>query len=343
MAKKKSQISTRGLILMIVGFLALILFAVISILSKRVELPPRDAVGNTAGNLNNGGLFFEMDGVVYFSNVSDSNCLYSMNADETNIKKLSTMHAQYINGYDKYLYFYMDSSEGSVDTGLGAAINQFGLYRSDLKGNHQLNLVRDLTGVAQLVGPYIYYQVLDVNNKGTLNKIRIDRKEEQVVVDECVSPACVYNGVIYYSGVVEDHDLHSIDTNVSDRRSVVLNGIYFNPIVEYPYMYYMNELYKLCRVSMLTNETEILTDERIDFFNMNSQYIFYSVSASDTPCIKRMSLDGSNVSVIADGIYNSIHVTSKYLYFKPYGADNVMYHMPIDGGIVSTFRPTAEK
>ena len=105
MAKKKSQISTRALILMIVGFLALILFAVISILSKRVELPPSDAVGNTAGNLNNGGLFFEMDGVVYFANVSDSSCLYSMNADETNIKKLSTMHAQYINGYDKYLYF----------------------------------------------------------------------------------------------------------------------------------------------------------------------------------------------------------------------------------------------
>lgn len=337
--KKNNKLSLRTIIIMIIVGLAIVLFGIISILNSRVTLPPDDATGNTAGNLHNGGLFFEMDGVVYFSNVTDSGCLYSMSPDETNFKKLTTMHVNSINGYGKYLYFYMDSTAGSVDSGLGAAINQFGMYRSKLDGSNQVNLVRDLVGSIQLIGPYLYYQIEGANYNGSLNKIRIDREDETIVKEEKIDPSCVYNGIIYYTGVQTDHYLHSLNTNVLDTTTVVLNGTFFNPIVEYPYLYYMNESYNICRVSMLTNESEVLTEDRVDFFNMNDEYIFYSVSASDSPCVKRMTINGQNPTVVAEGIFNSIHLTSQYVYFKPYGADNVMYHMPISGGIYSTFRP----
>ena len=37
-------------------------------LSRRIAMNPAGTVGNTAGNLNNDGLFCEYDGTVYFLN-----------------------------------------------------------------------------------------------------------------------------------------------------------------------------------------------------------------------------------------------------------------------------------
>ncbi len=45
-----------------------------------------NAVGNTSGNLLNGGLFCEYDGKIYFANPNDYNRLYVMNSDCTDIK-----------------------------------------------------------------------------------------------------------------------------------------------------------------------------------------------------------------------------------------------------------------
>ena len=53
--------------------------------------------GNTAGNLYNEGYFCEKDGIVYFANPADNYCLYSMNPDGTNIKKLEDQSVSYIN------------------------------------------------------------------------------------------------------------------------------------------------------------------------------------------------------------------------------------------------------
>ena len=67
-------------------------------------------VGNTAGNLNNGGLFCESDGKVYFANAYDNNTLYSMNPNETEQTKLGVNSVASINAGGDYLYYYMESA-----------------------------------------------------------------------------------------------------------------------------------------------------------------------------------------------------------------------------------------
>ncbi|MDE7206260.1 MAG: DUF5050 domain-containing protein, partial [Lachnospiraceae bacterium] len=49
---------------------------VLSNFAKRIPENPPGTIGNTSGNLYNGGLFCESDGYVYFSNPYDSNALY---------------------------------------------------------------------------------------------------------------------------------------------------------------------------------------------------------------------------------------------------------------------------
>ena len=87
--------------------------------------------------------------------------------------------------------------------------------------------------------------------------------------------------------------------------------------------------YTLWRTSLLTSETENVTSDRVDCFTMNSQYIFYSTS-TDQGALKRCDLDGSNQYILYQGITNSLNLTSRYLYFKAYGSDDLIYHIPLD-------------
>ena len=94
----------------------------IAILTGKIPMNDPYTVGNTAGNLNNGGLFCESDGRVYFANAYDNNALYSMNADETDVVKLNSNSVASINAGGDYLYYYMESgTNGKVLWGVPPA------------------------------------------------------------------------------------------------------------------------------------------------------------------------------------------------------------------------------
>ena len=104
----------------------------IAILTGKIPMNDPYTVGNTAGNLNNGGLFCESDGRVYFANAYDNNALYSMNADETDVVKLNSNSVASINAGGDYLYYYMES--GTNGKGLGFMGRTAGIYRSEKTG-----------------------------------------------------------------------------------------------------------------------------------------------------------------------------------------------------------------
>ena len=91
--------------LLFAGFVLLILIGlgVFSAFTSRIPHNDLSVTGNTAGNLNNSGLFAESDGRVYFSNAYDNGCLYVMNSDETDLKKLSSSRVNSINVGGNYL------------------------------------------------------------------------------------------------------------------------------------------------------------------------------------------------------------------------------------------------
>ncbi len=302
-----------------------------------------NVVGNTPGNLYNGGLFLELDGTVYFSNPLNHDCMYSMTPSETNLKELTMMSVRNITGAGKYLYFYMDNSNTSAPStidGLGKVSTYYGLYRSNLAGEDQELLSWNKISDIQLVGSYVYYTITSGNEAG-LNCIRVDGKKQQLVTEEKLNPSCALNGSIYYSGVDLDHNLHKLDTLADNTSQTVLEGNIWQPIYKGDYVYYIDAAhhYRLVRTNLSTNETEILTDSRIDFYNMNDYNIFYATSESGNQSLRVMGLDGSGNTVIAEGVFNSLNLTSRYLYFKPFDVENVLYHVPVDGSeSYSTFR-----
>lgn len=330
------------LILSITGVILIVLLVLV-ILSSRIPMNDEFTTGNTPGNLNNGGYFCELDERVYFANAYDNFALYSMNPDETDLIKLNDGAVSSINAAGNYLYYFQNS--GSTDVGgIGGAVRISGIYRSNLKGKSVIGLDRCNIVSMQLCGNYLFYEKYDKQVGTSLTKVRIDKKDMQTVAEGIINPNCCVNGKIYYNGTAEDHYLHALDVSTS-RDSVIWQGNIWNPIVQGDYVYYMDvgENYRLCRYNLLNNVVEVLTNDRIDMFNVYDNYIYYQVSSADSPALKRMMTDGSSQEIVREGVYQNINITSEYVYFNSFNESTPVYKTYTYGPInVTTFDAARE-
>lgn len=331
-------------VFLIAGILLLILIIVNTANSLMARVPSNDisVTGNTAGNLNNGGLFAEDDGKVYFSNAYDGGRLYSMNPDETEMKRLTGSKVNSINVGGKYLYYYMDNSNGG--TGFGYVIRSYGVYRSRLDGSRLKCLDRSAATTLLLSGDYVYYQRYNNKEFTKLYKVKIDKSDMQLISDVIINPNACDNGTIYFNGTEKDHYLYGLDTR-TDSIYTVYQGNLWYPAYHSGYIYYMDvsSNYRLCRYSLANNTVEILTTDRVDTFNVGDFFIYYQKNSSDSPALMRMELDGSNPEIVAEGNYENINLTSSYAYFNAFGEETPVYHTPVYGSINVTPFTAAEE
>lgn len=296
---------------------------------------PAGTIGNTAGNLNNSGLFCEYDGKVYFSNAYDNGSLYSMTPDEGNMKKIVNADICNILAAGKYLYYFRLGEAG--DTGLGNIRIPKSFNRSELNGKNAVGLTRETVVIAQLVDNHLYMLTGD-NADPHFSKIKIDKSEQTELADYIINPACAVNGSIYYNGTQTDHYLYRLDT-ATDISTEVWKGNIWNPVVDGNYVYYMDVAanYRLCRYSLSQNLVEVLTNDRVDCFNVGNGYIYYQKNGS-SPSLNCMYTDGSGLQVIAEGNYTNINMTSQYVYFQEFGNDTTMYHAYLGSGSYNVFQ-----
>lgn len=331
MRKKTKQILASSAFVLLLAALGVLAF-----FSGRIPMNSPDTVGNTAGNLNNGGLFCEHNGTVYFSNASDSGVLYAMNSDETNVRQLNQLKVRNILAGGKFLYFFQtDSVSNSVFTqiqGKGA------FNRCDLKGKNITMLTRDVVVTGQLAGNYLY--LLTADNPGIrFYKLKIDKSEQVDLADYNINPASVSNGMIYYNGTQQDHYLYTLNT-ATDVAAEVWRGNLWYPVAEGDFVYYLDVEgnYRLCRYSLSRREIQILTLDRVDCFNVGGGYIYYQKNGSE-PQLRCMRTDGTDNFALADGNYTNINMTSGYVYFQEYGDESQTYHSPLGSSGYSVFTP----
>lgn len=318
----------------------LVVLGVLSIFTNRIPMNPEGTVGNSAGNLNNEGLFCEYNGKVYFSNTADQGCLYSMNPDETDVKQLNKMEVRNILAGGKYLYFYQTGS--ASESGLGQIQGIRSFCRSKLNGSNVTTLTRDVVITGQLVNNYLY--LLTTKSAVTsFYKLKIDKSEQVNLADYDINPACARNGIIYYNGTQSDHYLYSLNT-ANDVVNELWRGNLWYPALDGDYVYYMDVAkdYRLCRYSLSMNEIQVLTNDRVDCFNVGNGYIYYQKNDSASPQLKCMRTDGSDNRVIAEGNFTHINMTSRYVYFQPFGDDITTYHSALGSTTYNVFMPISK-
>ncbi|MCM1412601.1 MAG: DUF5050 domain-containing protein [Lachnospiraceae bacterium] len=324
----------------IVAVSALAAAGVWTMLAGRVKMNPAGTVGNTAGNLNNSGLFCEYGDKVYFSNSFDGGSLFVMNPDETELKRLKTMKVRNILAGGSYLYFFQTGSSSS-ESGPAQIQGIRSFDRCGLDGSGSASLTRDVVTSGQLVDNYLY--LLTAPSSGPLfYKIKIDKTDKTTLAEYSLNPACAENGVIYYNNTQSDHYLYALDTK-TDTASEIWRGNLWYPVKQGDYIYYMDVAndYRLCRYSLSQNVIEVLTHDRVDCFNVNGSYIYYQKNGQKDGSgaqLKWMFTDGSNETVLAEGNYTNINMTSRYVYFQAFGDETTMYHSSLGSNYYDRFQ-----
>ena len=319
-------------VLFVAAFAALLMA---NLYFDRIPENPPGTVGNTAGNINNAGLFCESDGVVYFSNPLDTGCLYSMTPDEQNISKLGNSTVRNILAGGKYLYYFQTIASG--ETGLGYMRSRNSFNRCLKTGKDAVSLTTDVVVSGQLVDNYLYLLTAG-DPTPVFYKMKIDRSGKQVLAQYQVNPACARDGIIYYNGTQSNHYLYTLNT-AGDTVSELWEGNIWYPCLDGSYIYYMDVAndYRLCRYDMNQRVIEVLTNDRVDCFNVGGGYIYYQYSSATAPALKVMGTDGSNPTVVAEGNYTNINMTSRYVYFQEFGTEDALYHCPLGSSSYSMF------
>ena len=291
---------------------------------ERIEPNPSGTIGNTAGNLNNGGLICERDGMVYFANPKDNNALYSMTIEEKNLNKLYSGNIVNILAAGDYLYFFQKEPNASSNLGNLRVTHAF--YRTGLNGKNVVNMTGDVVVTAQLVNNSLYLLTSTADGP-SFYKMGTDKSDKTILANYVVNPACAKDGIIYYNGTGSNHYLYALNT-VTDVQSELWQGNIWYPVLEGDYFYFLDveNDYRLCRFAYSQNVVEVLTEDRVECFNVGNGYIYYQCNSQSAPALKMMRTDGSDVTILAEGNYTAIHMTSKYVYFKSFGVEDIWYH-----------------
>lgn len=329
----KSKITK--IIVFSVVFILIAGIAVFNYLSSRVVYNEDNVTGNTTGNLNNKGLFCEYDGTIYFSNPSDNGCLYSMNLDCTNVRKLNNDSASSINVAGNYIYYIRDNvisnNTSSVFRGL-----VYGVIRTKLDGSAQKSLYDHLAGVITLHGNYIYYQSYSPNEPMAFCKVKIDGSDDTKLSDAAFFPSCYYDNYIYFPNVATDRNIYrySIQSGITSEY-LDANAYLIDRQGHYMYYIDLDNQYRLVRVDITTGDKEFLTSRsegRCINFNIYEDKIFYYVEG-DESALYRINLDGSDSTLVMNGNITSINCTSRYTFFQLFGSD-ALYRVPTKGSIL---------
>ncbi|MCR5734067.1 MAG: DUF5050 domain-containing protein [Lachnospiraceae bacterium] len=318
------------IIIAVVVVLLLITGGIISNLRKRIPSNPQGTVGNTAGNLNNGGLFCEAGNVIYFINPYDHGYIYRMNADGSGAELFMDVPAKYLNCGGNYIYFnQIDSDIGTI---FGLAGNMHGIYRKKTTGKKEIKcLDRAVCGFVVLSDDTVYYQYAD-DDETSLKYVSTDSEEKGLISKEYINPSCVISGNIFYPDYNNNHMLAVLDTRTL-QSSIYLNERVHNPVYSNGYIYYMSvdDDYHLYRYSVSDNTVTKLTDDRLDLFNVLGNVVFYQKSDKNSPMLIRMNGDGSEKTAIAEGIFTNVNMTSYYTYFQDYLDQSRYFRVPTSG------------
>lgn len=298
-------------------------------------------IGNTAGNLYNGGIFCKQDETIYFSNFNDDGALYSMDLDFSHVKKINTDKACYINVDDHYIYYSKQNWTKENPVQSIFIYYTSGLYRINKNGKRTFSLYHDPVGVSLLAGNYVYYQHYNKETGLHFYKSKIDGTEKTKLSEYSIMPASVHNGALYYTtgSSAPNHNIYTLDLK-TDTVQTFYEGNCYMPIATDQFVYYisLDDNYKIKRISYDKTINETLVNEFCSTFNISEDgtTLYYQIDGGNDNRIASMDLTTGTQTTIMDGDYKSIHVIDSYVFFRDFN-ETTTYLLDTAANTLSTF------
>ena len=342
MQKRRGGSWKTNIIVILIG-IAFILVFVIARFSGRVIPNTEGAVGNSACNIYNGGLFCADDERIYFSNLKDGGSLYSMSKDLSDFEYMQEDTAGYINNTSNYIVYSRLNYTRNDSVKHVLQFSYSGIYRVTKKGSHSIGGIYSYdVGSVGLIGNEVYYQKHEKDGNMNLYRAGLDGKNDELVLEEKVVPGTLTSSKIYYAGAEDDHYIYSFDPD-SRQKVVIYKGNCYQPALIGGNIYFisLSKNYNIAKIDEFGQNPTILVDEKCDFYNVtpDEQYIVYQVDDGKNNRLEMMNLSTLEKTVIKKGDYNSINIIGDRVFFREFGTDEVYYFTLSSPSQVDTFNP----
>ena len=342
MQKKKFSNLKYNIIIVLVA-VAFILVFVIAKFSGRVIPNTEGAVGNSACNLYNGGLFCADDKRIYFSNLKDGGSLYSMSKDLSDFEYMQEDTAGYINNTSNYVVYSRLNYTRNDSVKHVLQFSYSGIYRVTKKGSHSIGGIYSYdVGSVGLIGNEVYYQKHEKDGNMNLYRAGLDGKNDELLLEEKIVPGTLTSSKIYYAGAEDDHYIYSFDPD-SKQKVVIYKGNCYQPALIGGNIYFisLSKNYNIAKIDEYGQNPTILVEEKCTFYNVtpDEQYVVYQIDDGKNNRLEMMNLSTFEKTVIKKGDYNGINIIDDKVFFREFGTDEVYYFSLYSPSQVETFNP----
>ena len=342
MQKKKFSNLKSNIIIVLVA-VAFILVFVIAKFSGRVIPNTEGAVGNSACNLYNGGLFCADDKRIYFSNLKDGGSLYSMYKDLSDFEYMQEDTAGYINNTSNYVVYSRLNYTRNDSVKHVLQFSYSGIYRVTKKGSHSIGGIYSYdVGSVGLIGNEVYYQKHEKDGNMNLYRAGLDGKNDELLLEEKIVPGTLTSSKIYYAGAEDDHYIYSFDPD-SKQKVVIYKGNCYQPALIGGNIYFisLSKNYNIAKIDEYGQNPTILVEEKCTFYNVtpDEQYVVYQIDDGKNNRLEMMNLSTFEKTVIKKGDYNGINIIDDKVFFREFGTDEVYYFSLYSPSQVETFNP----
>lgn len=326
----------------------LVIAALLLKITSRVPDNPADYAGNTAGNLYNRGLFAEDENYIYFANPADNFRLYRTTHDLTDTVRLNKDSVEYINpdSSSTYLYYSRINYRQNTNGNTVFDLLDSGIYRFNLKNEGLSRLYSETCGTVLLGGNQLFYQTHGSDGNYDFYSLAVNENDAKssLITAEHIQPVNYRNGLLYYSGVTDDHCLYSLSPATGDAALFADLDCYL-PIVTGSGTYFLSlkHEYALFYLPNTDDTAVLITNERISSYNLSAdgRTLFYQVDDGKNNRLCRYDIATEQETELLSGNFKNLNTVSHYLFFTDF-AESTCYCYDISAGSLSQFMPTEE-
>jgi len=270
-------------------------------------------LGNTFGNINNGGYAAIKGEWIFYQNVNDGGKLYRIKTDGTSCSKLCDDKVAYINITGAWLYYSNIDDDRRI-----YKIRTDGTNRSKFSDNSYC------LGVT-LAGDWIYYRG---SFSSIIYKINIDGSQHQKLGDEKGVFINVADDWVYF--IKNRTELCKIKKDGTGSQKIS-NGKFVSINVAGDYIYFRNgdDGDKLYKIQTDGKKSIKLCDDNVDSINVAGEWIYYA-NKSDGGKLYKISIDGTGRQKLNDISSCSINVAGAWIYFQT-ADQKTLYKVRTDG------------
>ena len=275
-------------------------------------------IGNTSGNLMNGGQYAEADGWVYCScEIFDESTLtiktglFKMKSDGTNMTKLSDGEHKSINVVGENIYTLTDEGVYTVKT-------------DGTSGHIIPGISADRYGMILVLDETIVY--LNVN--GQIYRNSVDGKNPQKIASVNAYGFYYHDGWLYYGINDTSYTIQKVKMDGSSTTGVSTGGRDF--VFANNRIYYRNMMDKANVYSMAMDgsDRKKISDVDVNSINTDGQKLIVSSFTG----VRVLGFDGSGDNVLSDKVSTTLSVVGGFAYFSSQDLLPQSYRLSLSSG-----------